>query len=521
MVTILKGSAVYNDRGRSRSALPCLLVALLLLVAPATAHGADPSDAVRNHIGAGECAQALQVASSWLDANPDEPGAWRLVGDAHRCAGSYRDAVLAYRETLDRKPEDRAVLGLVQSLIQRLCTLQLDLVGADSEASPEITAATATGAPLTPWKVEPDTLLFRDLDPAASVQVTWRGAGYVPGQITLPPSEVGEERRVDLELDFVGTGALTLQTWEAAVVVTLVDQAGRTPAAEGGTIERTAGEVTVEVASELGTIRETVNVAPGGTTVLDVQELVPGRVTLLGVPEGSTVTRLAAPGAADEEIRSVPAGTGELEPSLGLRLSAVPFDGLRTGPCTFRIDNPLLGSRELEVFSIGGQLSGQPIDWASMEGTPALQERWATWQRESRGGKRKQAGPWNPLGQEADQEDAVGPAAALTAEPPTARRPAPRGLLAVIGGGTAAAGAVVFGISAGQGATLLGEMATVGDYAANLPAYEAARQGEAVGAVVLAAGTGALVGGLIQLAVQKAHDKRQAARTAPNDPEDP
>ena len=95
-------------------------------------------DRIDAALGAGQCVSAQAVARELTVPAPDHADGWRLLGDAHRCSGRRREAVLAYRTYATLGGTDGGVLRLTEDLSGTLATLVVQVRVEDPAVVPVV-----------------------------------------------------------------------------------------------------------------------------------------------------------------------------------------------------------------------------------------------------------------------------------------------------------------------------------------------------------------------------------------------
>jgi hypothetical protein len=353
---------------------------LLLLISLTTASAQEPTpvaDAVRTALSSGDCDRALVISSERVTAAPDDAEAHRLRGDAQRCLGQNRAAVLSYRRAMQLGVDDAVLEQLVGRLAKKLVQLELTAQGADWDHPPEITLH-LDGATLEPISAGAQGVRFIDLPPNQPLEIRLHGPGYQPTVTSVDPQQAGAVAQRTVEVDYLGLGTLVLSPWEGDHSVTITDGHRKREGVEPGSHEVTAGNVVVTIQGQLGRAERTLGFARGQELSLDVASLLPGQVTLTQVPAGSTL-RYGLTGGSDYQEIEIGWPEVTLDPEIGLPiLSAYPLENLQTGSYGYELAQPSLGMIQGEFFAVGGEVSAHRIDLGSAPGFEPLRGAYAS-----------------------------------------------------------------------------------------------------------------------------------------------
>jgi len=363
-----------------RRARPALLPALLILAValPSIASAASPRE-VRSALTAGTCDEAREAAHELTEANPDDPAAWRLLGDAERCVGSVRAAVIAYRRHLELGGEDEAVPGLIEGLVASLAGLEVRFVETDRPATPGAEVLLGEER-VGPFEVIDGMLRFRDLPTDGPIVVRVRGPGFVSEPSELPQLGPSEVRAVELTPVWAGFGKLAL-AGDAMVQVIAIGPDGEVELG-AEPVELTAEQLDVHVHGGHGTVVVPVTVARGETTTFDPTPWRPSGLRVIGLPAGSTV-RVFVEGPEGRTLNReviLDGLRGTIDDATGVRVAPPhSIDSLFGGTGGLFVSHPLLGSGVAPAVLEGGGPNTLTFDWSTLEGVPAVQARYDAW----------------------------------------------------------------------------------------------------------------------------------------------
>ncbi|MEE2830042.1 MAG: MopE-related protein, partial [Myxococcota bacterium] len=308
-------------RGRGFQSMGAGLLVLVALITAAPAEAAPAQDhgqAVAALIAEGNCGEARELARAWTESTPGSAGAWRALGDAARCLGIRREAVLSYRRYSRLGGEDTGVEELAEGLASGLGVLFFDFGGEAFPARPAI-EVTVAGEDIKPISTE-EWMRFRDLPPGITVNVRVAGPGFQIHEAVLDGLVAGEIRDYRPPLVWVGAGLLQLASGAPEDLQVKVETSlGLLDVPRTNPIRVTAGEQAVQLSTPRGTSTVDIVVPRGDLLAFDPAPWLPTEVTVSGLPLDSRV-RLFVQGAGDKSSThelllvwvsfSVEAGTG-------------------------------------------------------------------------------------------------------------------------------------------------------------------------------------------------------------------
>ncbi len=351
-------------------------VALGLLVLSGLAHPlrAEPASPiaapVRQAIAEGACDTALNLAERRIEEAPDDLVAYRLLGDAQRCLGLTRDAVLSYREARELGLADPNLDLVIESEAAKLATLPIIVEGREDGAA-LVLRVVIDGQRSEPYALSGRQLLLTDLPPGRSLGIELSGPGYSTTSVEAGSLVVGENVPLELKTSYLGFATLAVAVWPESLRVQVLEGGVRREV-EIGEVSVSAGEVVLTVSGDFGETKRCLLLTDGQRLEIDVASMAPGQLTLTQVPAGSEVL-VETPGGELAGQTSVAWQDGQPDASLGINLGAVAqVRGLTTGNYRYRVQHPLLGAVDDEVFVVGGEVTGQPVDWTAMPGIGEL-----------------------------------------------------------------------------------------------------------------------------------------------------
>lgn len=355
----------------------CWLICLLL--APAGASGSDVTAAAA--LAEGRCAEAADLAAVEVLEAPDSQAAWRTLGDAQRCIGAARPAVLAYARYLELAGSDPAVEALVSTLRERLGRLRVT-VHTDRPAPLRVEAHPEYGDPVVA-RLQPDgTWLLPDLEPGTRPTIVVRGTGVEEVRTPAPMILVDDEATLTLSPGWKGIGVLGLSARPpAGTTVEALTVDGWTTVPPDSQVRLTAGEQPVVVAGEHGRVGSMVEVPADGRTLFDPVPWEPTLLTVTGAPAGAEL-RLFLEGTEPplERIVTLPRNVGEIDGEFGVRVAPpTPIDSVVGGPGSLVLSHPSLGLAASELVLEPGASNRVELDWRGLEHAPAVRDQYLAW----------------------------------------------------------------------------------------------------------------------------------------------
>ncbi len=351
----------------------------ILLVLPTVAQAAS-ADALRASIDAGRCREAAIELEEALPGE-DRASLWRLLGDAHRCLGNTRPAVLAYRRYLAMSGPDPAVQGLVIGLRERLGRLLVTVDPEQGEAS-RVDVELADGSTEAGSRTTGNVWLIQDLEPARPSTVLVRGLGLAETRARAPGPPLGGQARLEIQPRWVGVATVALEpSLPADVQVEVAGPDGALLLRPSEPLQLNAGERLVSTVSSRGRVDAKVTLAPGESRRIDARPWVPTSVSVRGLPTGSTV-RVFLEGVDPPMERQVatPPDVGTVDPTWGVWLSpTLTIDSLVGGAGTLVVSHPTLGVLASELLLESGADNAAEVDWRSLPGALAVKSGYDVW----------------------------------------------------------------------------------------------------------------------------------------------
>jgi len=352
-----------------------LLVRLLALLLFAPAAHADEA-AVRQLLDSGRCEEAASAAEG-------DPALARALGDARRCLGQARPAVLAYQQHLELNGPDPSVDALIEGLRERLASVRVD-VQLDRPAPLRVTASLADRTTVDGVRRPDGSWGLADLPPGAPVAVKLVGVGVEATATTSPVLRAGVETLVTLRPSWLGIGSVSLSgAPPAGVEAVLLGPEGDVPLRPGDIVKVTAGAIALELRGPRGSVAVPATVAEGGTVRVDPKPWWPTSLVVAGAPAGAAL-RLFLEGVEPplDRVVAVPVDGGTLDPRFGLlQHDAFVVDGLVGGPGSLVVEHERLGVVALELVLEPGLSNPVTVPTADLPGLPALTGRWNEWKQ--------------------------------------------------------------------------------------------------------------------------------------------
>lgn len=353
------------------SLAPVLLIALAPSVAWAQA--ADPQ-AVQKLISSGDCQGALNQAEAAARATPTAALPYRLQGDALRCLGRTRDAVLAYRKAVAMGDASPDLASLVANLSGTLSQVEVRVTNVDWSAPPTFVLKGKEGD-ATPYQVSDGVVRFRDLQPGYSYFVNAEGPGYALTTAPVAPPSPGATVQMDLAVNFQGFGVLRLDPWPKGYTVKVRDSVHVIEGISPGDVKVTPGEVALTISGPTGERVAIDEVGRGEVLSMDPATLLPAQVNLANIPAGSNVSWN---GPSPEFAGRVEVGWdgARTDATTGCMLQDHAIKGLAEGTYTYTLDNPWLGRFTGTFDGASGEVVTVQIPWQQAPGVPAVQQAW-------------------------------------------------------------------------------------------------------------------------------------------------
>ena len=386
LAVLLIGLGIGARRRRRALILPLLLAGALV---PGLAAAQD-AGSIQAELSAGRCDAAAEAARAAVEAAPEDAALHALLGDAERCLGNTRPAVLAYLRHLELAGEDPTVRALVDSLRGSLASMLVRIPDGDRPAEPSYVVWLGE-RPLDPAAPGgTGEQLFVDLAPGEPVTITVDAPGFQASSQTVQGLQAGEHRVVELTARWLGFGQLRL-----ADDADCLAWVGEDPLTQER-LELTADTTTVVVQGSHGTVEAMVDVARGDTTTFDPSPWLPAAVRISGLPAGASV-RLFIEGPEGRVISrevTLDASRGTLHPETGV-LIAPPYtvDSLYGGTGGVFVTHPIVGKGVTQVVLAPGDLNQATFDWSSLEGVASVTEAYSQWRASQLQARRQAVAP--------------------------------------------------------------------------------------------------------------------------------
>ena len=338
---------------------------------------------VKQAITTGSCAVAMATASELTMRAPRDPGGFRLVGDAARCAGQGRPAVVAYRRYQALGGDDSKVGLMLRGLVENLSVLSVLVERQEGGPVPRVHLALPQGEVLSPEQDRGDSLVFSDLPAGLSLALTVAGHGLEPLDVEVEPLAPGETRTLEIHPVYVGMGTVRIAAHDPALcTTTLITADGEAGVAPGGSERVTAGEFTARVSGEHGEVDVSLEVPPNGELTFDPSSWIPTSLTVVDLPTGSEV-RIFIDGFGNarlERTETVPLFGGRIDTETGVRLAdPLLIQSLIGGSGGIFVSHPLLGEGAGSVVLEPGSVNATTFDWPGMDGVGRVSEPYQRW----------------------------------------------------------------------------------------------------------------------------------------------
>ena len=351
------------------------MLSLAVLVLLPFAVAGTSAGAIEQALAAGDCRSALSLAEQGARENLNDPKARRHVGDALRCLGQTREAVLAYRDAMSLGEKDPALARLVESLASTLASLDIR-VGSMDWTSPPTFRLTGSGLEVGPYALVDGIVRFRDLPPGFPFLIRTEGPGYSPSAQAVPAQAPGITGTLDIEVKYRGFGTIRLAPWSSGYVVSLKDPVNTFTDVKAGDARVTAGEITFVIAGPTGERVATDEVGPDEILAMDLAIFLPAQVNLMEVPAGSSLTWSGPPGSFAGRL-DVGWNGAVSDAKTGVPiLPSVVMQGLFDGSWQYTVDNPWLGSVSGTFEAVAGIVSPVPVPWRASPGLENVQRAW-------------------------------------------------------------------------------------------------------------------------------------------------
>ena len=343
----------------------------------------------------GKCASALAAASEFSLAQPDLPEGRRFLGDAERCAGHPREAVLAYREFKELGGSDPGVDLMLRGLAASLAILDVDI-----DVPPQGTVAQALlslGVEVVAGEsIGSTSFRFADLPTGQALSMSLQGRGLVERSLDIEPLQPGEHREITAQVEYLGLARIRLLDHDVGrSTTTLRSPDGDALAPPGTVTEVTAADVVALVQGEFGEVQVPLDVSPGASLDFQPTPWTPTALTVVDVPAGVTLRVYVEglDGAVLERQVEVPLGGGSLDPATGLAIAdPVRIDSLIGGVGGLFVQHATLGEASATVVLEPGAANATTFQWRGLPGVAGLQTAYDEWSSSRAAAKRAAAG---------------------------------------------------------------------------------------------------------------------------------
>jgi len=372
----------------------CLLLPLLSGITVAAAQTGESesrtvsTDELRKQIESSQCEAARRRIQEQLEKWPNSPDLWRLLGDAERCLGETRSAVLAYRRFEDLGSADPTLTLLLQSLRANLAVLDVEL----TVVTPEDESAAHTRPNvflkhldelLVPTWTSPFVAHFEDLPPSVGLQLGSHGLGFVSSEQDVLALDPGTVTKVELTPQWVGVGELLLASAAAeGLVVTAALPWGETQLSAQTPVPVSAGIVVVECKTELGSTQIEIDVHSDERRLFSPAISLPASLKVTGLPAGASLRLyVEGPGAmaVTQEFTTSP-DVGSIDPSTGVRMGPPQdFKSLPGGTGGLFVSHRILGTGVQEVVLAAGERNAVTFKWRELAGVKAVSKAHQDW----------------------------------------------------------------------------------------------------------------------------------------------
>lgn len=337
---------------------------------------------VEEALDAGQCAAARAAASEFVLAQPRLPDGYRFLGDAARCDGRTREAVVAYR----RYKELGGAEASVDLMLRGLSASLASIVALVELPSNDVVTHAALTLPTELLLAPPrsgGTFEFEDLPTGHGLVLRITGKGLRPTDVDISALAPGERREVPVAVEYIGLARVRVAEHDPSLcVTTLLTPDGDIAAASGSDSEVTAAEVVALVSGQYGEIEVALDVAPGAVVGFDPSPWVPTAITVVGVPSGSTLRVFVEglEGALMEREIQVPIGLGTLDSQSGVMIAPPQrLDSLIGGVGGVFVEHPGLGEGNAAVVLEPGAANATTFGWRDLPGVNSVELAYHEW----------------------------------------------------------------------------------------------------------------------------------------------
>ena len=337
---------------------------------------------VQDALDAGQCASARAAASEFALAQPGLPDGYRFLGDAARCDGRSREAVLAYRRYKDLGGTDAAVDLMIRGLSANLATV-VAVVDLPSDGVLAHAVLSTPTESLTAPQGSGGSFEFGDLPTGQDLVISITGKGLRPTDLEVAPLAAGERREIPVAVEYIGLVRVQVLDHDPSLcATTLLTPDGDVVAAPDSESEVTASDVVALVSGQYGEIEVPLDVASGGLVQFDPTPWVPTGITIINVPNGSSLRVFVEGfgGAVVEKEIQVPVGLGTLDPVTGVMIADPQrVDSLIGGMGGVFVEHPVLGAGNVAVVLAPGSANATTFEWKELAGVSRIEAAYQDW----------------------------------------------------------------------------------------------------------------------------------------------
>ena len=340
---------------------------------------------VRAALQAGQCANAQAAAGELTLADPHLSEGFQLKGDAERCSGRNREAVLAYRKYAEFGGKEPTVLQLTDDLAGTLGTLVVLVSSGSGKAVPFVQLHLPGEEPMDARMEGGDRFVFRDLPVATKASLFVAGRGLESVDTVVPPLTSGQNLELSVSPKYIGLATVELSDHDPKLCNTLlVTPEGGTPISPGQSRSVTAGKVTAVVSNAQGDVEVALNAPADSTLRFDPVPWLPAELTIVDVPAGSELRVFVEGkgGAMAEQTLALPPGRGSVDAVTGVRLAPpTRVPSLLGGVGGVFVTHGRLGEGSANVALQAGSPNATTFQWRGMAGVGSVEAEYQTWQQ--------------------------------------------------------------------------------------------------------------------------------------------